>query len=166
MRTETVTQNIDVVQEELTGNSVELRLVFPCTQHMVRTVLYRIMSGLGAMRLSEDDSSTIEIVLAEVLNNVAEHAYRDEGIGQVELALKQTDNGITCQVIDCGDAMPHFTIPPGNSPDPDCPLTQQAEGGFGWFLIRHLTSHLTYRRHGRRNVLSFTIEVDVPIRTN
>lgn len=140
-------------------NSVELRLVFPCTQSSVRSALASIMSGMGAMQLSEDDSGTVELVLAEVLNNVTEHAYRDEGVGMIELQLKQTERGVSCRVIDNGEAMPRHTPPVGHPPNPDGPLETQPEGGFGWFLIRTLTSDLAYMRHNNRNVLSFQIEV-------
>ncbi|WP_108484378.1 ATP-binding protein [Oceaniglobus ichthyenteri] len=147
-------------------NSVELRLVFPCTQSNVRLALASVMAGLGAMNLSEDDNSSIEIVLAEVLNNVTEHAYHDEGVGMIELQLKQTQSGLSCRVIDTGDAMPRNVPPAGNPPNPDCPLEHQPEGGFGWFLIRHLTRDLAYMRQKDRNILSFRIEVGQSISRN
>jgi len=159
MRTEAIAHTSDPKEERVPGNSVELRLVFPCTQSNVRRALASIMSGLGAMNLCDDDSSSIELVLAEVLNNVTEHAYRDEGTGMIELHLKQTEAGLSCRVIDNGEGMPRNTPPQGIAPCPNRPLDQQPEGGFGWFLIRHLTSDLAYMRHANSNVLSFRIEV-------
>lgn len=141
------------------GGSVELRLVFACTQANVRTALRNTMAGLGAMNLTEDESSTVELVLAEVLNNVTEHAYRDDEKGLIELHLKQTAAGLSCRVMDAGAAMPRNTPPAGYPPDPDRPLDSQPEGGFGWFLIRRLTRDLTYLREPNRNILCFRIEV-------
>ena len=34
------------------------------------------------------------------------------------------------------------------------------EGGFGWYLIRTLTTDLTYLREGICNTLSFCVDVD------
>jgi len=159
MHIEPIPHSAELTEERGVGNSVELRLVFPCTQANVRRALASIMAGLGAMRLSEDDSSTVELVLAEVLNNVTEHAYRDAGPGMIELHLKQGDAGLSCQVIDNGGVMPLNTPPQGSLPNPNRPLEMQPEGGFGWFLIRQLTSDLTYMRCSSSNILSFRIAV-------
>jgi len=166
MRIEPIPQCAELVEEHLPGNSVELRLVFPCTQPNVRRALSSTMSGLGAMNLCEDDSSTVELVLAEVLNNVTEHAYRDEATGMIELHLKQTENGLSCRVIDNGQCMPRNSPPQGHPPNPNRPLEMQPEGGFGWFLIRHLTSDLTYMRNAASNVLSFRIAVGQSVSRN
>jgi len=166
MRIEPIPFSTDQKQEPRPGNSVELRLVFPCTQSNVRRALSSVMSGLGAMNLSCDDSSTVELVLAEVLNNVTEHACHDEANGMIELHLKQTTAGLSCRVIDNGESMPRNTPPQGNPPNPNRPLEQQPEGGFGWFLIRTLTSDLTYMRNANSNVLSFRIAVGQAVSRN
>lgn len=166
MRTETTTRGTSIVEEIGSGNSVELRLVFPSTQSSVRAALASTMSGLGAMNLSDDESSTIELVLAEVLNNVTEHAYRDEGFGLIEMHLKQSNDGLSCRIIDTGDAMPRKALPPGFPPNPNRPVDHQPEGGFGWFLIRKLTTELTYMRESNCNVLKFNIELGRGVRQN
>ncbi|WP_226779787.1 ATP-binding protein [Oceaniglobus trochenteri] len=166
MRTELAARCIEITEERGRGNTIELRLEFPCTQANVRRALASIMSGLGAMDLSEDDSSTVELVLAEVLNNVTEHAYRDAGLGLIRLHLKQTDDGLSCRVIDNGDAMPRNTPPRGYPPNPNGPLETYPEGGFGWFLIRKLTSDLAYLRDADRNILSFRIQIGQTVQTN
>ncbi|WP_102110406.1 ATP-binding protein [Oceaniglobus roseus] len=148
------------------GRSVELRMVFSCTPLGVRGALARILAGLGAMELSADDSSTVELVLAEVLNNVSEHAYRDDPEGLIEVQLTQTRAGLGCRVIDSGHALPGCRLPPLRVPDPDRPLCDQPEGGFGWYLIHRLTRDLAYLRDGGRNILSFRIDVDQSLRRN
>ena len=155
-----------ITDDIIASNSVELKLVFPCNQANVRSALASIMAGIGAMNLNEDDSSSVELVLAEVLNNVTEHAYRDEGVGMIELQLKQTSRGLSCRVIDSGEAMPRNAPPAGIPPNPNRPLELQAEGGFGWFLIRQLTRDLTYLRSRNNNVLSFRIEVGQAVSRN
>ncbi|WP_099825768.1 ATP-binding protein [Oceaniglobus indicus] len=146
--------------------SVELRLVFPCDKMNVRAALQNTMAGLGAMHLSDDDRSTIELVLAEVLNNVSKHAYRDEPQGLIELHLSQNTSGLRCRVVDRGDPMPGMHLPPGPLPESHCATKDQPEGGFGWYLIHHLSRELNYMRDGNRNMLTFRIETAQVLRKN
>jgi serine/threonine-protein kinase RsbW len=101
-----------------------------------------------------DTRETAELVLAEVLNNVAEHAYGGRR-GQVWLRLRLSERGIVCRVADRGTGMPHGRLPDpaAQGPDPaDLP-----QGGFGWPLIRMLTRGLRYRRVAGCNVVVFTV---------
>jgi serine/threonine-protein kinase RsbW len=116
-------------------------------------------------QLTPDQRGTVEVVLAEVLNNVAEHAYAG-GPGQISVSLHLQGAALACLVTDSGVAMPEGQLPagvlPGQGADPDSSyadlaLSDLPEGGFGWHLIRHLTEGLHYERVGGQNRLSFTI---------
>ena len=104
----------------------------------------------------------LELVLAEALNNVVEHAYRDQGHGRIEMDIAVWFNSIHCTLRDWGAPMPNGCLPPARRHAPDR-LDMQAlpEGGFGWALIRDMTRDLTYRRQGRMNRLSFVIDLDM-----
>lgn len=129
-------------------------LVFTADPTAVRAALARLLAAELVQNLAEDDRGTVELVLAEVLNNVAEHAYAGDS-GPVEVGLCATPLGIACRIVDQGHAMPKGQLPdgtlpafsPGNLP----------EGGFGWHLIRSLTADLTYARSAGQNRLSFLI---------
>ncbi len=132
----------------------------------VRAGLARMFAAPPLANLSGDHRGTAEVVLAEVLNNIAEHAYAG-GPGKIAVALRQTGAGLHCQVTDDGAAMPGGTLPAGNHPAQrsgrpdlplhDLPLADLPEGGFGWHLIRRLTQDLHYARVGGQNRLSFVI---------
>jgi serine/threonine-protein kinase RsbW len=129
-------------------------LVFTADPDAVRAALARLLAVSPVQDLAEDDRGTVELVLAEVLNNVAEHAYAG-GSGPVEVGLCATPLGIACRIVDRGLAMPGGKLPKGDLPTvapPDFP-----EGGFGWHLIRSLTADLTYARSAGQNRLSFLI---------
>jgi len=166
MRAELTSGQVDMTRTTDNGNTVELRLTFLSAKANVRAALASVMSGIGAMNLCDDDNSTVELVLAEVLNNVAEHAYREEGGGIIELHLRQAGQGLICRVLDNGAAMPSSTLPAGYPPNPNRPRELQPEGGFGWFLIRRLTSDLAYFRRQDRNILSFQIAVGQAVLSN
>jgi serine/threonine-protein kinase RsbW len=136
-------------------------LVFTADPAAVRAALARLLAAAPVQDLPEDDRGTVELVLAEVLNNVAEHAYAG-GSGPVEVGLCATPLGLACQIVDRGLAMPGGKLPDGGLPDvapPDFP-----EGGFGWHLIRSLTADLTYARSAGQNRLSFLIPLSQPDR--
>jgi serine/threonine-protein kinase RsbW len=109
-------------------------------------------------RLSEDSRGTVEIVLAEVLNNVVEHAYAQYP-GTVELWVTPRDGYLFIRLIDQGLPMPEGEAP-GGALSPVAEIQDMPEGGFGWFLIRTLTQDLIYARDGSQNVLSFCVGVD------
>jgi serine/threonine-protein kinase RsbW len=83
-------------------------------------------------RLSDDARGTAELVLAEVLNNVAEHAYAGTGRAWWRSCHAATFTGhLRCQIVDQGKAMPGGTLPEGRLPGrPGLALDDLPEGGF------------------------------------
>ena len=126
----------------------------------VRRALGTAMAALRRMSLGEDVNGRAEIVLAEVLNNVVEHAYADLGHGGVEVEVDRTHDALIVRVRDDGRPMPGGAIPAGDAHDLDVADDDLPEGGFGWYLIRELTVGLTYRRIGDRNELTFRLPLD------
>lgn len=121
--------------------------------------------------LSDDDTvGRLELVLAEILNNIAEHgdplAQNDRRAPhrKVHLSAATATGGIYCIVSDVGEEVPSHCLAPR-------PLPQQGggaavdlpEGGFGWFIIQLMARKLFYCRDGRRNILAFLIPQDSPI---
>jgi serine/threonine-protein kinase RsbW len=117
--------------------------------------------------LTPDQRGTVEVVLAEVLNNIAEHAYAG-GPGKITVTLRLGGAGLACQVTDDGVPMPDGRLPDGAHPMEqlsiggnlaDVALEDLPEGGFGWNMIRLLTEGLHYVRVGGQNRLSFVIRL-------
>lgn len=120
-----------------------------------RAVLKDLVARLSVAGIGCDDLATIELILAEALNNIVEHAYADAP-GPVELSVEMQRRGLACQIVDKGCPMP--TGEPPNPPLPTiAPPVDIPEGGFGWHIIRCLTTNLTYRRDGVRNTLSMMV---------
>ena len=137
----------------------ELRVIFPSAPLAVRDALHSTMSGLAHLDLTDEDHASVELVLAEVLNNIVEHGYGDDQPGMIELRVVHSAEGLFCTAIDDGQAMPGNRPPMTDPPSPDVPMMAMAEGGFGWFLIRELSRDLTYRRDAGRNELAFRLEL-------
>lgn len=120
-----------------------------------RAALIEICAHLAAAGLDDDDLGTVELVLAEVLNNIVEHSYGPDG-GPVRLRLELTGACLACEVIDHGGSMPGGQVPQPVLP-PLAPPAPLPEGGFGWHIVRCLVSELAYDREPGGNRLRFTI---------
>jgi len=121
-----------------------------------RAVLHAVETTLLGAGVSAKDTENIELVLAEVLNNVTEHAYRGTS-GPVEMILTIAAGAVECTIRDQGRPMPGGAPPKGHVPRPDCPVEALPEGGFGWFIIHRFTRDLTLQSCEGWNVLHFVL---------
>jgi serine/threonine-protein kinase RsbW len=123
----------------------------------VRKGLGDIRSWLKTHGISSDAVMNIELVLAEILNNVAEHAYPASEVGQVSVSLRPNEGLLHCHIVDAGYPMPGFQLPDGRPVEIDQAHDNLPEGGFGWFMIHRLTSGLRYERRQDQNHLWFCV---------
>lgn len=133
----------------------QLQIRFPGTAEAVRQALADLMQKPLLTECSPSMAVNAEIVLAEVMNNIVEHAYAVT-TGEICLTLRRSPAGIACQLTDCGAPMPGLTPPAGKFQELGN-LDDLPEGGFGWFLIRSLVEGLSYRRENGENHLSFLL---------
>ena len=105
--------------------------------------------------IDEEEIGALWNVLAEVLNNVVEHAYA-EGPGTIRLKLWRIGTRLAGEVTDRGVPMPGLQAPEGILPATYQPA-ELPEGNFGWFLIRALTDCVAYERLRGTNRLRFSI---------
>ncbi len=124
-----------------------------------RKTLREIRHALEREAVHSDFVSRVESVLAELFNNIAEHAYQDMGMGEVHCTIDRQDDTMTVEVTDQGVPMPGGEMPEGALPDMDVDITDLPEGGFGWFIIRSQVDALTYQRLdlGNRTRLTFAL---------
>ncbi|MGR3376103.1 ATP-binding protein [Salipiger abyssi] len=118
---------------------------FASTPAEVRGALAHVARALDGLGWDAETRGTVELVLAEALNNIVEHAYGGARDGRIHLRLDATDGRADLVIRDSGSAMPGQRLPAGAPVDPDAG-GDLPEGGFGWYLIRRLASHLSYRR--------------------
>ncbi|MBU3029147.1 ATP-binding protein [Paracoccus marinaquae] len=132
--------------------------VLPANPAAVRDTLADIRLRFRS-EVSEDTLGRLELVLAEVMNNIAEHAARPssagEGAPSIHLSIVRHDGGLACAISDDGVSLPEDCILPRGLPamDPE----DLPEGGFGWYLIQDLTQALCYYREDQRNFLAFRV---------
>lgn len=126
----------------------------------MRDGLARTMAALSPLSLSPQDAGTVELALAEALNNVVEHALAtSNGETMIEVQGQYCDSGLHLTIIDQGREMPHGIAPAAQKPDLDVPHADMPEGGFGWFMIHSLASQVHYARIGDTNHLTLLLPV-------
>jgi serine/threonine-protein kinase RsbW len=137
------------------GRVIIAHLAFPATFESVRAALGALMAGPVLSSVAAEDKGMAELVLAEAMNNIVEHAYI-EMTGEITLTLWQSEGEVACRITDRGAAMPGDTMPDGVLAA-HVEADALPEGGFGWFLIRSLSRDLRYSRHGTLNELTFVL---------
>lgn len=126
----------------------------------VRDTLIEIRKRFRS-EVSDDTLGRLELVLAEVMNNVAEHASRQlEGPARrqtpsIHLSIVLHESGLSCAITDDGVTLPADCVLPRGLPFVD--TEDLPEGGFGWYLIQDLTQALCYYREEHRNFLAFSV---------
>lgn len=142
-----------------------LHQVFRADPYAVRQTLTDLRMRLSRVALPEL-LDRLELVLAEVLNNIVEHGggrESERGSGwapSVHLCIISHNNGLACAISDDGVVLPDDCLRTRDLPGDTGVVAELPEGGFGWYLIQDLTQSLCYFREGRRNFLSFRIMPD------
>ena len=172
-------KNFDAGKVGRTSRSAQTMFhrVLRAEARIVRDTLSDIRHRFAA-EIDADALGRLELVLAEVMNNVAEHGPgTDPDAGEtagaetghraaplIHLCVVRHAGGLSCAVTDDGVSLPAgCLLPPGA---PTAGAIDLPEGGFGWFLIHGLTQELCYYREERRNFLAFRVPVsDAPAPT-
>ena len=121
----------------------------------MRRAVSELIAELTRRGHSRPALTQLELVLAEALNNVVEHAYAGHPQGWIRIAIRGSETAFDVEIRDQGREMPVGRLPAAELPDMSGPVTDLPEGGFGCFLVRALTEDLTYQRIAGRNTLRF-----------
>lgn len=126
----------------------------------VREALEHFLAALGPIGLHAEERTAVELVLAEALNNIVEHAYPDTAAqGVIQIRGQLCRDGLHINITDMGEMMPNGKTPLGLAPNVDVNLKDLPEGGFGWFLIRSLVKEVSYDRVDGENRLQLRMDM-------
>ncbi|HTS47603.1 MAG TPA: ATP-binding protein [Bryobacteraceae bacterium] len=135
----------------MTGPGVR-RLSLPASLSSLQAFLEFGHAGANAAGLTAADRDQLDLVLEELLVNIARYAYQP-GTGDVEVAYTvESDGKLLVQIADKGRI---FNPLEKEEPDLSSPLEDRPVGGLGIFLVRELVDSLSYRREQGRNTVSF-----------
>lgn len=123
----------------------------------VRGATKLLNRSLVAAGLPGSDVASAEIAVAEVLNNVVKHAQDNCRKGWFELSCEIQPDGVQITCRDNGVEMPDGEPPAENFPNTETPVATLPEGGWGWSIVRTLTTQLVYTRVAHTNLVTFTL---------
>ena len=132
---------------------------FCATELAARRAIARISDRLRQTGLETSRADEVEIALAEAVNNVVEHAYARSEPGDVRVLCSLRETQLDIRICDAGAPLPQNRLPAGQAVDVSVRRADLPEGGFGWFLIRELTSDIRYDRCGLINHLSLRFDL-------
>lgn len=135
----------------------QCELVFPGLDTYTRHALDAVKTKLSRAGVAKADRERTEIILAEAINNIIEHAYGAEAAGQIQVRMDVTHDNITLTLTDSGCPMPGKGLPKKQEADLNCARSDLPEGGFGWLLIHQLSDKVTYVRHGSDNITTILL---------
>ena len=143
--------------ERRDSGMVSIVCTLTSTPENVRTALADIARSLADSPCPPQPGEMWEVAMAEVLNNIVEHAYEQEPDGKIRVEIDFDHDRIRADITDFGRPMPGGVPPEGAPADLDVPTEHLPEGGFGWFLIRSLAEQLDYRQENGANRLRIVL---------
>ncbi len=139
-------------------NAPPIALCFAATGLDVREAMRTIARVLQEWGTDSRTLAAAEIAVTEALNNIVEHGYADARKQEILVRLSAEPSHLRIDLTDSGAPFPGGVIPSPDAHDLGGPVGDLPEGGFGWRMIRRLTSSIRYERRAGRNHLSLFIE--------
>jgi serine/threonine-protein kinase RsbW len=116
-----------------------------------------VRGGAVAAGVHADQFERLDLVLEELLINVARYAYAPEE-GLVEVAYTGEGPGkLRVEIVDWGRVFNPLEADP---PDFSRGLADRPIGGLGVFLVKSMVDSIEYSRDDSRNVLAFTFPAE------
>ncbi len=140
-------------------NELEIRLSVAEDYLSVRHGLQEFKTRFANGKSRDIDVNPIELVLAEILNNIAEHGDHASPPEKICLKWALHKNRFSAEISDAGVAYSPLEKIRAAKKHKDTAFDNLPEGGVGWHIISALCSDIHYRRHGNINILKLQIPV-------
>jgi anti-sigma regulatory factor (Ser/Thr protein kinase) len=129
------------------------RLTLPASAESIAAFHEFVREGAVAAGVATSELEKLDLVLEEILINVARYAYAPE-TGAVEVAYSPEGPGkLRVEIADSGRVFNPLEADP---PDFSRGLADHSIGGLGVFLVKSMVESIAYHRAEHRNILSFT----------
>lgn len=134
------------------------RLTLPARVQSVRVFHEFVRSGAEQAGLDSADMDRLDLVLEEILVNIARYAYQGSA-GEVEVAYVAEGNTLFIEITDHGC---DFNPLASSAPDLKLGLAERPIGGLGVLLVKQIVGSLQYRREMGQNTVSFRFPAHTP----
>jgi serine/threonine-protein kinase RsbW len=127
------------------------RLTLPARVQSVRAFHEFVRGGAVTAGLGPTDMDKLDLVLEEILVNIARYAYAG-GTGDMEVAYAADGGTLIVEITDHGSSFNPLEAAP---PDLTLGLAERPVGGLGVLLVKEIVGSLCYRREMDQNTVSF-----------
>ncbi len=130
-------------------------LIVPGRYKEIKRICEFVADGAAQAGFDEDTIFHLELCCDEASTNIIEHAYGDEGVGEIVISYTVSDEDFTIVMRDTGEAFDPATIPPppaiSHNDAPAEELTSQLRiGGLGLHFIRNLMDEVHFTSDRRK----------------
>lgn len=150
--------------------SHERVLTVPGRYKEIRRICDFVATGAAEAGFDEDTIFHLELCCDEASTNIIEHAYGEEGVGNIVISYEVNDESFTIVLRDNGQAFDPNAVPPppavGSSSvalSADELTSQVRIGGLGLHFIRNLMDEVHFtsdQRQGNRLVMVKKLQKD------
>ncbi len=150
-------------------------LVVPGRYKEIKRICEFVAAGAADAGFDAKTIFHLELCCDEASTNIIEHAYGEEGVGDIAISYAMDDDDFTIILRDTGQAFDPGDVPPppvisgqwavdsGQRDETDDLADQMRIGGLGLHFIRNLMDEVTYtadRRRGNRLVMVKKLQKD------
>jgi len=118
-----------------------------------------VLQEVESFGMAQDRVLQIELVLEELLVNIVSYAY-PQGGGEVEVGCSIEEGEFHICIRDWGVPFDPLTKEEPNLAES---ISDRRVGGLGIFLVREMTSQVSYQRQGDSNLLRLCFEASSPL---
>jgi serine/threonine-protein kinase RsbW len=114
-----------------------------------------VAAGAAEVGFSADEVFRIQLACDEACTNIIEHAYGDEGLGDIHIHWERTPDSFIVTIRDHGQPFNPDGVPPPNVPDDPDDIDELRIGGLGIHFMRTLMDevHFNFADGGNRLVM-------------
>ncbi len=136
-------------------------LTVPGRYKEIKRICEFVAAGAAQAGFDENTIFHLELCCDEASTNIIEHAYGEEGVGNIVISYKVSDDDFTIVMRDNGEAFDPGAVPPppaisGSDASAEEITSQLRIGGLGLHFIRNLMDEVyftTDRRQGNELVM-------------
>lgn len=138
-----------------------LNFMFPAHIDCLHKAAELVLAEARRRGLATASEPRLELVLEEIFVNVCHYAYIPPESGMIEIALlpEEPEAPSSLRLLFRDTGAPFNPLEDPAVPDVEASLKDRRPGGLGIFLVRQLTSKLSYRRTQDKNELCFEFQL-------
>lgn len=130
-------------------------LIVPGRYNEIKRICEFVAAGAAEAGFDDDTIFHLELCCDEASTNIIEHAYGQEGAGNIVISYAIAEDEFTIVLRDNGQAFDPANVPPPPAISRESiPLDELANqmriGGLGLHFIRNLMDEVTYTADGRQ----------------